>query len=355
MRSLFPRPAHGAFALALVCALAPPAPLAAQLTGRVVAVDGGDHGALVVRARAGAEVRTATVGEDGRFTLEVPTDRSSPDVDLLVAPADLAAGDYHPAALWVAADALQSEQTVLLVPRRWTVGAGRYAGTTVEISAERAFRPACVGCTGFFRRGSTLGEGVATGGVPGWPVGQFPLRLALDRTRSEQALTAADSTRFWVIVDEAQQIVGKELFRPVPFRLTRPVDDDGPNDVVLVWAVPSMRAPGRGTAGFHRDRILTAAVWIRDTGWLARDEGRTLVMHELLHTLGFGHTCAWRSVMADNNICPRMRSPVPTAEDVAYMELALALNVAAWETGAKWGMEAAYTGERLTRELAASR
>jgi len=324
-----------------------------RIQGRLLTPDGGDTGGMLALARSGRHDRSTTVRPEGRFEFEITLDERDSPVDLVVHSADPSAFGYHVAALRLEGSQRHREAVILLVPRSWTVRGGTHAGTEVHLSPVRAFQPACPGCTAFYRRGATLGSDASTGGVPGWPADIFPLRVAFDRGRSEQPITPADSVRFWEIAGRAQDVIGRELFRPARFADTRPRNDDGPNDVVMVWAVPSIREPGRGTAGFHLDRILTAAVWLRDTGWLARPEGRTLVMHELIHTLGFGHTCAWRSVMADNRICPRMRSPEPTAEDVAYLELAFALNELAWASGARWGIEAAFAGELLARDLAA--
>jgi hypothetical protein len=344
--------------LALVLLLPPIVePAAAQeplrVHGRVLSADGGAATGMLARVWSGSNAGSAPVDAAGRFAVEIALDHDDAPVDLAIHSADPSADHYHAAVLRLEGAERVGEASILLVPRRWTVRTGTHAGSEVQLSPVRAFQPACPGCAAFYRRGSTLGSGISGGGVPGWPADIFPLRVAFDRGRSEQAITPADSARFWEIAGRAQQIIGRELFRPARFLDTRPRNDEGPNDVVMVWAVPSIREPGRGTAGFYHDRILTAALWIRDTGWLTRPEGRSLVMHELIHTLGFGHTCAWRSVMADNRICPRMRSAEPTAEDVAYLELAFSLNELAWASGARWGIEAAYSGERMAREPAA--
>lgn len=78
---------------------------------------------------------------------------------------------------------------------------------------------------------------------------------------------------------------------------------------------------------------------------MAGPQGAELVIHELMHALGVGHTCAWRSVAADLRRCPGRRSPVPTAEDVAYTQVLYRVRHLQTARGARWGLEAALAGE----------
>jgi hypothetical protein len=317
--------------------------------GQLIAMDSAALDGLRFQVRAGTHVGSGTVGADGSLEYPLPSGLAFDSLDLAVDAADPADRRYHPALLRLARRDLYSEQRIVLVPRQWRVQAGVYQGQVVEISMERAYRPACPTCVAFLQRGSRLGSGVAMGGVPGWPEDRFPLRVAFDRASSDAAITPRDSTGFWRIADHVEYVTGRSLFRPVPFQQTLAVDEDGPTDVVLVWVVPSLRHPGRGAVAYHRDRITTGVLWLRNTALIFDPQGPSLVTHELMHTLGFGHTCSWRSVMADVPRCPSMRSPVPTREDVAYMEVAQRATTLARNSGARWGMEAALAGEQALR------
>jgi hypothetical protein len=337
---------------ALLAAVAvPAAPLAAavssgSISGWVSAAGGGALDGLELRVRAGSFSDSAPVDSAGRFFYPLPDGVTADVLDLVVDARDPASRRYHPALVRLPRREWQGEQHVVLVPRQWTVTAGRYAGTLVEISPERAYRPSCAGCSSFFKSGASVGSGVLTGGVPGWPGDLFPLRVAFDRARSDQPIKVRDSVAFWKVAGQVEDVFGRALFRPAAYAETLPTSDEGPNDVILVWIVASMRNPGRGTIGYYRHDIITGALWLRNTALIHDSQGGSLVTHEFLHTLGFGHTCSWRSVMTDVTRCPWLRSAVPTVDDVAYVELALAVNELTRGTPTRWGMEAAYAGER---------
>jgi hypothetical protein len=74
------------------------------------------------------------------------------------------------------------------------------------------------------------------------------------------------------------------------------------------------------------------------------------VVHELLHTLGFGHTCAWKSVLADVRRCPYMRADAATPEDVAYVQVASRVRDLERAARGRRGMQAALAGENLLRQ-----
>lgn len=342
-----------------VLAWATPAPAATTAAApdtvvvRVVTADGTRPEGLVARAAAGARRMTVPIGADGSVSLALPSATSRDTLEVIVDGA-AAAGRYHPAVLRIASDRRAArpgaEHRVVLVPREWQVRHGRHAGARVEISPAKAYAPTCRDCGGFFPLGPAR-----SGGVPGWREERFPLRVAFDRGRSTVPVAPADSAAFWQAAAQVEAVFGRRLFRPVGYAETLPSTDDGTDDVVLVWIVASLGSPGRMMTGFDGADIVTAALWLGGTAMLRRPAGQAVVAHELIHALGFGHTCAWRSVVADSRRCPQQRTPLPTVEDVAYIELALAVNRLARGSATGWGMEAALAGEHWARSEIAAR
>ena len=317
------------------------------LSGRVIAADGGAPAGVRVLVRSAASETFAETDSVGRFSLPLPTDAQDDTVEVVVDAAGPDPRRYHPALLRLGRAATAQEQRIVLVPRRWTIPAGRFAGTVVEISPSRASTPACGGCSSFYPT-TTASEGVLEHPLlTGWAEASFPLRLAFDRENSEQRITEADSAAFWRIARDVEADFGDVLFRPARYVETLP-GEDGPNDVVLIWVVPSLRYAGMGTRGYRAGDVHFAAVWLQSTALLRGVHGPALLAHELIHTLGFGHTCSWRSVMAAATLCPAQRSESPTPEDVAYAQVARRVRSLQREHGARWGIGAARAGERAT-------
>jgi hypothetical protein len=197
----------------------------------------------------------------------------------------------------------------------------------VPVDLSRAMVPSCPDCPVFLNRS---GRG-RTGEIFGWRGAVYPLRLAFDREGSSR-ISRADSIRFWQAVEAMEADAGLDLFTPATYA---EVYAD-PTNAVLVWEDPTMQGfAGWGSIGADgRGRIGTAAVAIRSFGQISRAGGTGLIVHELVHALGFGHTCAWRSVVAERSRCPGSSTDSLTAEDVAFIQLAAAVHAAAARVGA---------------------
>lgn len=333
--------AAGLFLLA-GAVLAAPAPAQSAgdaVTGRVVAADGGSTAGVRVVVAGASFADSSTVDSTGSYTLRVPA-RLRDSVELVAREADPAGGRYHPASVRLAGIDVQGEHGFVLVPREWTIPTGSYAGTRVEISLRRAFQPVCGGCSAFLKRGS----GVA-GGVRTWPETHFPLRVVFDREFSPLPISPRDSVSFWRGADELERDFGADLLRPAPYSATASVGDSVPSDLIFVLLDPSLRVSGLGTAGAYGEDIVFGEVRLKGSGLLAGPEGRDIVMHELMHAMGLGHTCSWRSVMAVSTRCPAMRSERATPEDVAYAQVVRRVRELQRVHRAEWGLEAALAGE----------
>lgn len=331
-----------ALALALHAGAAGAAPPAVK--GRLVAADGGSPAGMRVFARGGVFADSADVDASGRFSLALPAGPAGDTVEIVVDAAVREARLYHPALVRVPRRELEGEQVFVLVPRVWTIPGGAYAGARVEISLERAFRPVCGDCSAFFRRDRARGA-AGRDLVRTWPEETFPLRVAFDREDSGGPITRGDSVSFWRAVGEIEEVFGSDLFRPVPFRETVPREDYYPDDVILVQADPSLRYSGLGISSSFGNEIVYGEVRLKRASLDAFDDGAHLVAHEMMHALGLGHTCSWRTVLADAR-CPGMRVSAPSPEDVAHSVLARRVRELQRAHGARWGLRAGLAGER---------
>ncbi|HZG42035.1 MAG TPA: hypothetical protein VEY93_03655 [Longimicrobium sp.] len=327
------------------------APAAGQtvVRGRVISPDTLPRPEMraFVRWRAAGDtlprLDSAAVDSTGRFA--VPIGAAGRDsIDLAVDAADVAARTHHPALVRFRADSARREQVIILVPRRWRIPTGSYAGQEVEISPVRARTAVCRGCGAFW---------LHVYGVSGpvwfqsWRSSSFPLRIAFDREYSMPRGAAPDSSTFWRITQSVEEVFGQDLFRPARYADVQPEDDDrDPNDVVLVMVDPAVRAAALTTVLSRGGVVEYGTMRLQRAGPLTNGPGWHLVGHELLHALGAGHTCEWRSVAADAMRCPELRADQPTAHDVAYIQVLYRVGDLQRATGARWGLDAALEGER---------
>jgi hypothetical protein len=331
-------------------------PAAAQepgvLRGRVVAADGGQMDSLraFVRWRAPedtvARIDSVAVDSAGRFALPVPRDLGD-SLELIVDAADRARRAYQPALARIHRREAGSEHGFVLVPRSWSIAAGRYAGQRVDISPHRARTPVCPRCSVFWVRMQSQGQEPVR--YQGWPLSRFPLRVGFDREHSIPTGAAPDSIAFWRAVGGMEDAFGMDLFRPVPYfqTLSQPTDENGPDDVVLVVIDPTLPVAGLTMVLGRPGTVEYAAVSLRRRGEMLTDYGPELVGHEMMHALGFGHTCQWRSVTADLQRCPELRSRSPTPEDVAHAQVLYRVRDLQRAGGHRWGLDAATAGERV--------
>jgi len=314
------------------------------LEGRVIPAGGGDVRGVRVILQAGGRADSAAVDSAGRFSFALG------DADDSLGVWVDAAAAFHPARLRLARKDAAKEQEVVLVPTRWTIRQGRYAGREVRIRLSASFTGACATCTGFFRRYTPRGD-PAHLRLRGWPAERFPLRVAFDREWSDVRVTEGDSTAFWSQADELEATFGADVFRPASYLDAAPREEGGPSDVILVWFDPEMHGVGGiGTAvSGDDDDIEYGDVRLNRAALRDPFSNPGLVAHELMHTLGFGHTCAWRSVLADVRRCPGLRAPTATEEDVAYAQLAGEIRALQRLHARRWAVEAALAAMEAPR------
>lgn len=319
-----------------------------EIVGQVFSADGAPVVGLRLIVRAASFADSVEVDSLGRFSLVLPPQLPDEVVELSVDAVDPISRSFHPALVWLRRDELAGEQRFILVPREWTIPYGSYAGTTVPISLQRAFAPPCSGCSAFYERAGTRAAFLARAPVQSWPEARFPLRVAFDREDVKELFTARDSVEFWRVAERMHRDLGSPVFRPERYEQTLAGEGEGePEDVVLVWIDPTLPYSGLGTAISEGGKIVHGSVRLRRAGLASSSEAPELLTHELVHALGFGHTCSWRSVVADPTRCRSLRSPSLTAEDVAYMQLLRRVRELQQTHRARWGIETAVAGERV--------
>jgi len=319
---------------------------AQAIRGRVWAADGSSTAGLRVTAHAGTWADSASTDAEGRFTVPRPDSLSGDSVRVVVDVAETAARVFHPSVASLGRGEWDEEVRMVLLPRRWTIRAGTHAGETVEVSASLGFAPTCRACSsGFFRRGVPSRVGTLVSTVPAWRPGSFPLRVAFDHEYTSERISARDSAAFWRDVAELERDLGEHLFRPARFSESDPVED-APEDLVLVWVERGLRSAGLGSVAYIGEDIGYGSVRFGDALSLTRPGAPGLVAHEMVHTLGIGHTCSWHSVVADVARCPERRAPSATPQDVAYVQVHLAMGALQRAHRARWGLDAALRGEQ---------
>lgn len=319
--------------------------------GRVVTVDGARTDSLRAflrwRTRGDTAMRIDSVDVDsaGRFALPLAAEPAD-SLEVIVDAAERDRRAHHPALVRIHRREAAWEHGIVLVPRTWTLPAGRYAGQRVPVHPHLARTRVCPRCSVFWVRQQLHAEGP----VPwqGWPWSRFPLRVAFDREHSRPEGAAPDSAAFWAAVARVEDAFGADLFRPARYAQTLPRHpEENPDDVVLVVIDPTLDIAGLTTVLGRTGTIEYATVSFQRRTSVTGNVGPELVGHELMHVLGFGHTCAWRSVAADLQRCPELRASVPTPEDVAYTQLFYRVREMQRATGARWGLDAAVAGERV--------
>ncbi len=284
---------------------------------------GGPIAARVI-VRRGNAVDTAWAGADGRF--RAPTapgtegETAEVRVEAVAAPTGARPWGARPDRVAFSPVTLRDVPVarlhalgVVLLPARWTVTAGHFAGTTVAVRAEAA--------RGFWQ--FTREPRDAHGAPVGW-IHEPPYAVALDR-----GFDRADSATFWRAARAVEAAWGRRLFVPAEGA------DGSAQDraEVVVRTTPELAADGFTSIGWDGSGTVTGAVVdlrVRRPG--ALDAG--VVAHELVHVLGFGHARGWASVLAPAG---RASTPEPTAADVTYAELYDAVRRAARRAAAAYG------------------
>jgi hypothetical protein len=194
----------------------------------------------------------------------------------------------------------------------WTIEYGTYACTRVTIDIGAALgNPKR---DHFWR----IAKGAAvSAGLVGWKSTRYPIPLAFRHGRKSREINGDDSVAFWTILDAMNSDFGFELFRPAT------LGGDDPDDVIVVDVGMLREADGFSRITWAPSgELFDVRVTFQDSRVL---HDTHIVTHEMMHALGFGHTGAWRSVVAVNDASKTARV---TEYDVAYAEMAMHSRIA---------------------------
>ncbi len=298
--------------------------------GRFLAPDRERWDGFRVFVRSAWRTDSAQISPIGEFSVAL-SDVTADSADLIVR-ATAKAPAYHTARIGVDARGSGLNAAIVLVPTHWTINAGTYTGTTVRIT------PRAVTTRGSdrsrFARFHRV-DGNATWKSVGWRATDFPLALVFARDSTGPPVAPDDSAAFWRAVHLLETDLGAEFFRPA--MLYEVIELDAR---VMVRIDPELHANGvTSVAWGPRANLYGVEVAFRSVMHL---HDRGIVMHELLHALGFGHTSAWSSLMRAS----ARHAARATPEDVAYVQMLLRLRHVESASGALHGLMAATSAEQ---------
>jgi hypothetical protein len=195
--------------------------------------------------------------------------------------------------------ALAAPASAQITDTAYTIESGTYAGAVIQVHRATAVRKG----SKFWRIAPRT-----DGRLVGWNPASLPAQVAF---RPGQGVTADDSSSFWSILRAMEQDLGMHLFEP-----TTVSAGEDPDEVILVGVRPMAGDDGVTYLTWSNNgAVYDARVFFRSRGTL---HDAAVVQHEMMHTLGFGHTSAWPSLMNANADGHRL-----SAEDVAYAQVAI--------------------------------
>ena len=272
-----------------------------HLVGQVVLGSAtGGVPALRVTARASdapTHNASAAVDATGDFDFLAPIESwNTTAVDLIVDAPPGTTRAFHPTLSHVAADTAGVVARPFLVPENVTFTSNAFGTATVPFSTRAAFTPVCTdtsnaNCNSFYPR-TWLSFAPEL-----WPEAALPIPVAFNRDGSTGAISASDSVALWANIAQMQDALGRKLFTPATISDLGPIDGGGFVSGAVVISIDNTLATGAGYTNWHWDaggNVFEAKTRVFSSAVLA---SRGVITHELLHALGFHHTCAWPTVM----------------------------------------------------------
>lgn len=280
------------------------------------------------------------VGADGDFRFGFPVPGDS--VDLTV-DASTGVRIFRPVVQSISASEATQSLKPLLIPRQVSITAGAYAPATVAVSLDAAFTPVCAdttnaNCNSFF---PGYWKTIRSGPVL-WAERAFPVAVAFNRNESTTSIDATDSIAVWARLNQMENDVGRPLFRPANFDdLPSPTSGFSPNAILLSvdQTLQGFGAWSNWAWGFDGNMV---SAKVRFASVAALRSG--LISHEMLHTLGFHHTCRWDTALGGYG-CPTQ--PRVSLSDVSAFTLGYDIRRTIQSRAPTSGVLEALQGERI--------
>ncbi|MDQ6827330.1 MAG: hypothetical protein M3081_00510 [Gemmatimonadota bacterium] len=301
-----------------------------DVRGIVYAADEAPLDSLRAVLATGSRRDTAVVASDGSFDFGV---REVPADSITIA---LECAQGEPRFLRSVVRLRLTDTTrairIVLIPARWTIAQGTYAGTVVPISVRAALMR--LSDSGSFYRTTRhlpwLGPMIVS-----WPETMFPLRVAFRADRASRAIATRDSVAFWSVLRTLERDLGEELFQPAMHE-TLPVVQNQ-----LEVEIDRRQSPEglAWTTWNAQGDVFDGDLSLKSASLLGEPR---VITHEVLHALGFGHTRSWPSALS----FPATDVARATAGDAAYVQLMYRVRSMQRRLAAPFGLLEAAAGER---------
>lgn len=223
-------------------------------------------------------------------------------------------------------DYLNKQVVIILEPRNWKIRSAQFAGQVLPVSLALGLTNA--GASDPIAYLGLIKLAKATGGerkvLFSWPAEKLPIRVAVIWSKSFGFSRESDSAHFTNKVFPAvNQYLGVTTF--IPGQILGDTVPDGMMGVILQDNPPPGRASGAPAINWATGEIPKATITLPNRLYLDPVVVGAIV-HELMHALGYGHTCGWVSVMySDAPECSGKSSNTLTAMDIAMYEFATAI------------------------------
>jgi hypothetical protein len=297
-----------------------------HLVGQVMLGNGATSApALRVTVRAtNAPARNASTVVDatGTFDFFAPIESwDAASIDLIVDAPSGVQRTFHPTLAHLPSDTAGVVARPFLIPETVTFTSKTFGSSTVSFSTRAAFTAVCTdttnaNCNSFYPKSWLIAAPHL------WPEAALPIPVAFNRAGSSADITASDSIALWTNISQMQDALGRQLFTPATLSSLGAPDDQGYLSGAVLISIDNTLSATAGYTNWNWNG--SGAVFESKTrvGSAAALASRGLVTHELLHALGFHHTCAWPSVMGGYG-CALLSGP--TVQDAGAFTLAWTL------------------------------